>query len=127
MKSKKLHIRINKPSSYIFDFVLDPKNTPLWVGSIKHEETNEWPVKLGTVYRNRGSSSNWSEYIISEFKKDKMFTMTMKDNNYHVRYTLQKAGNNSTDLEYYEWVTEGDLEEPFTLDILRRLKSIVEK
>ena len=58
VKDKKIIIQINKPASEVFAFTTDPKNTPLWIDSIEHEEINEWPAKLGTVYRNRGAGSD---------------------------------------------------------------------
>lgn len=53
MKHKKLTITIDKPSSEVFEFTADPKNTPKWIDGIIIEETNETLPKLGTIYRNK--------------------------------------------------------------------------
>lgn len=55
-----------------------------------------------------------------------MFSMTSGDGNYHVRYTLTKISEQTTNLEYYEWADQGDIADPFTKDILEKLKQIIE-
>jgi hypothetical protein len=64
---------------------------------------------------------------MTEFEENKMFVMTNRATGYHVRYTLTQLGNNSTELEYYEWIDNGGFEEPFTIQPLEKLKSILEK
>lgn len=127
MKSNKLLIKINKPIKEVFFFTLNPNNTPLWIDSIVKEKVNEQPTKLGTVYKNVNSEGEWSEYIVTAFEKNKMFEMTSKNKNYHVRYIFRPINGDTTELEYYEWVVKGELEKPFTLDILKKLKRIVEE
>jgi len=53
MKDLKLTIQIDKPAKDIFEFILNPQNTPKWIDFITVDETSEWPPKLGTPYRNR--------------------------------------------------------------------------
>lgn len=102
-------------------------NLPLDVNFlIVKEEANEEPPKLGTFYKNLNREEKLSEYEITEFVKNKIFSMTSKDKNYHVKYTLKSINENLTELDYYEWVEKGYLEDPFTLDILKKLKRVLE-
>lgn len=126
MKSNTIAIVINKTLQGMFDFLLNPVNTPKWIGSIVKEEIDVNPPKLGSIYRNVNKQGVWSEYRITEFINGSKFTMTSKDGTYHVRYTFTPIDTQATSLEYYEWVDRGDLPEPFTKNILEKLKRIIE-
>jgi uncharacterized protein YndB with AHSA1/START domain len=126
MKDLRLSITINRPAQEVFDFVLNPENTPKWIDGIVKEETNETPTKLGTIYRNQRQDGSWSEYEITAYKASTMFVLSKKNDNYHVKYTLKPIGDNSCELEYYEWADTGELAVPFTQDILQKLKSVIE-
>ena len=126
MKSCKLSIQINKPASVVFQFTLNPKNTPLWVDSIVKEEVSEIPTKIGTIYKNVNKDGIWSEYLVTQFEENRVFEFVSSDKNYHVKYTLTPLKTNSCELEYFEWVKNGELKSPFTIQILEKLKSALE-
>lgn len=126
IKKNKLLITINVPAARLFEFLLDPKNTSKWVDSIICEEANVLPVQEGTIYRNQNKEGVWNEYVVTSLEKNKSFIMKMKDGNYHVRYTLVPLSETETELEYFEWVIRDALQEPFTNEVLIRLKSIIE-
>lgn len=126
MKENKLTITINKPIHEIFAFTLNPANTSLWIDAIVKEEANEFPAKLGTIYRNVDKAGNWGEYKITAFEQDKMFILSSINSPYHVKYTFTSLTENITEMEYYEWVDSGELEYVFIIDILEKLKRIIE-
>jgi hypothetical protein len=127
MKENRLIISLSRPAEEVFNFVLNPSNTPKWIESLLHEESNESPARLGTIYRNKSKTGTWGTYIISEFDPPKSFTMTSEDGNYHVRYTLKSLDVHTTEFEYFEWVDQGELPEPFSQSTLDKLKMEIEK
>ncbi len=126
MKDKRLKIINNQPSDVVFNFTLDPKNTPKWIDGIEQEITSEWPVKIGSIYRNQGSNGDWNEYELVDVEKDKTFTLSQKNGDYSVRYTFDSQKDNSTEFEYYEWVDTGELDDTVSQKTLEKLKEVIE-
>jgi hypothetical protein len=127
MNKVTLAVDVNKSVSELFAFAINPANTPKWIDSIMIEETNEWPIKLGTIYRNRGESGEWSEYTVTALKENELFELTEKDGNYRVRYVFTSLSSTSSQLEYSELVENGEIEKPFTQEILNKLKFKMEE
>jgi uncharacterized protein YndB with AHSA1/START domain len=126
MKENKITIIIDKPIEEVFKFTTNPKNTHLWIPSIKEEVSEEYPPRIGTKYKNRGKDYEWDYYTVIELEENKVFTLIDSMKNYFVRYSYKELGDNETELEYFEWVKEGSLENPFTKEILKDLKEIME-
>lgn len=125
MKDITLIININRSVPEILDFVLNPKNTPLWIESFVKEETNEWPPKIGTIYTNVNTKGETGQVKLIDMH-DHGFEMATLDGAYHVRYTLTPLSSNKTEFEYYEWMVTGELESPFEISVLEKLKSVLE-
>lgn len=128
MKENKLTVIINKPISKVFEFTTDPHKTPEWIDSVEEEQTNEWPPRLGTVYKNRGKSGPWSTYKVSKYQDCKEFELIkQEESTYHVNYSYATLPNGATQLIYHEWVTTGALEDPFLQVTLDKLKEVIEE
>jgi uncharacterized protein YndB with AHSA1/START domain len=126
MKDNRLVIQIQKSSAEVFAYYTNPKNTPLWWEAVAVEETSDWPIKIGTVYRSRGKDGPWNEFTVTDLQENKVFELTSKDGKYHVRYTHAPLGENAMELTYYEWMDKGELEDPYTMEILGKLKAAIE-
>ncbi|MBU3904913.1 MAG: hypothetical protein KJ906_02050 [Nanoarchaeota archaeon] len=127
MKENKIIIIINKPTEEVFEFTTNPKNTHLWIPSIEKEIAEKYPPEIGTKYKNCGKDLKWNFYKVLEFGKNKIFTLTDLNENYHVKYAYRKLSDNKTEMEYFEWMKSGELKNPFTKDILQNLKLVLEK
>ena len=125
-KENRISIIIDKPIGTVFEFTTNPKNTHLWFSTISEETAEEYPPKVGTIYKNRGKGdSKWNEYEVVEFEENKVFALS--DGNYTVRYSYNELDTNQTEMEYWEWVNEGKLTDPLSEDVLKDLKEILEK
>jgi len=126
MKENKIKIIINRPIDVVFEFTTNPKNTHLWIASVKEEIAEVYPPIIGTKYKNRGIESVWSYYQVLSFEKDNLFVLSDLEEDYHVKYTYKQTEKDVTELEYFEWSTTGELKNPFSKNHLLRLKAILE-
>ena len=127
MKDNKLTIIINRPAQVIFDYTLNPENTPKWIDGIESEKTSEWPVKIGSTYKNTNGKGSWNSYKVTELVDGETFTLiSTPDLNLSVKYAFTKITDNSTKFDYREWVEQAPLTHVFTQDALEKLKGILE-
>lgn len=126
MHSKSYTITINKPLNEVFEATLNPKNTPLWIDGMEEEQANEQPAKLGTQYRNRGKTGDWSNYTITAFERDQTFTLSKDDGSYHVKYDFKPLDEQTTEFRYSEWEDSGVLENPLPEEAIQKLKQLIE-
>lgn len=125
MKKNALKIIIHKPLHEVFLFCITPPNSTKWIPSVVKEETNEWPVKIGTVYKLTNDKDKISQVTIARIKNDEYVEWISKDRSYHYRYSLQTI-DEKTVLEYREWVDQGEIKEPFSQEVLAKLKFVLE-
>jgi uncharacterized protein YndB with AHSA1/START domain len=123
MSINKLTVVINKPIEEVFAFCITPPKAKLWVPGNINETTNEWPAKVGTVYTEYKSDNTSFNIIVTDYKQNEYIEWKTEDGNYHVRYTFTFIDNNSTMLEYVE---TGDVSEPFSQEVLEKLKQVIE-
>jgi len=126
MKQNKISIIINSPIESVFDFTINPENTPKWIDGIENEEVDKKPINLGTIYRNVDKSGVWTEYEVVQFYENKIFELKQKNSIYHVRYDYDLMSEKITRLTYFEWVDDGDLTSPFSRSVLEKLKNLLE-
>jgi len=127
MKENKLSITIEQPASSVFDFTTEPDNTPLWIDSIESEKVNERPIKVGTLYTNVDKDGNSNTYEVTKFVEGGVFELKSVSSSYTVQYTYSALSLSETELEYYEWVEDGDPLIPFEQKHLDKLKAVLEK
>lgn len=126
MKRNRIKIQIKKPVDKVFAFTTTPPNSTLWIDSFVEEKTSDWPIKVGTKYILTDKLGNILEYLTIAIQKDKLFELKMVGSSYHVRYQYKKITENITEFDYFEWVDRGDIDGPFTMEHLKKLKKVIE-
>ena len=127
MKRNKLTIIIDRQVADVFDFTINPDNTDLWADGIVREEVNKFPIEAGVAYSNINSKGKWSKYVVSKYKRDKLFELKKHGSSYKVRYEYESVSKDRTRLTYIEEVDSGQLEGPFTNKTMQKLKRCIER
>ena len=115
MKENQISIEINCPVKEVFEFTINPKNTPLWIDRIVSEEADEFPIQVGTEYKNISSNNDWTRYKVTQFKPNKIFELKQKSGLYHLLYKYEPISDSKTPFIFIEWVDDGELDHPFLL------------
>ncbi len=118
-----LTIDIHKPLPEVFAFCITPPKANLWVPNIINETTNEWPAKIGTIYTEYKNDDTSFNIIVTDYKENKYIEWRTENDDYHVRYTFASLDHSTTRLDYVE---KGNVTHPFTQDVLRKLKEVIE-
>ncbi|MBP6925492.1 MAG: hypothetical protein KBC22_00315 [Candidatus Pacebacteria bacterium] len=126
MKKNKLTIRINKPISKVFDFTINPENTPRWIDFIVEETIDSNEIKIGTHYKNKDKDGNIHVYELTQFERNKVFELQSLPSHYTVKYTYAPISDIETELEYFEWVDFDELNSPFPISAMQKLKEVLE-
>jgi hypothetical protein len=121
--TNKLIVTIQKPLPEVFAFCITPPKAKLWVPGIVDETTNEWPTKIGTVYTEYKNDNTSFNIIVTDYKENNYIEWKTEEGNYRVRYTFTLIDPNTTRLEYVE---TGEVSNPFTQEVLERLKKVIE-
>lgn len=127
MKVNKLSVIIDKHISEVFEFTTNPQNTHLWISFISKEVSNEYPPKIGTIYKSCRENGNWSEMKVVEFKEDKEFILSSLDERLFVKYVYHNLDDNKTKMEYSDWMIDKKFKSPITKNVLKNLKKVMEQ
>ncbi len=76
-----LKLRLINLSTTVFAFCINPKNTPLWLDSVATEKANQWPITVGTIYKNQNKLGKWSTYTVTVFIENEVFELASNDKN----------------------------------------------
>ena len=123
MQENKLVIHIDKPLEEVFAFCITPPKAKLWVPHVIDEKTNEWPVKIGTVYTEYKDDNTSFNIIVTDYKENDYIEWKTENDDYRVRYTFTLIDQNTTQLTYVE---SGEVDKPFTQEVMEKLKKVSE-
>lgn len=131
MKKNTLTVEIEKPIDIVFDFTVNPNNTPRWVPSVLEEKATDTKVKVGTVYNQivKGSSGETkkSALVVTGFIKNKMLDFHLVNGQYTCSYRYEEIPTGTRMIYSEENGIDGEIESPMTIENLQALKKLIEE
>lgn len=129
--SNTIIIDIMRPPSEVFEFTVNPNNTPLWISFILEEKTSDEEVTVGTIYRqkidNGTNVHGESAFIVTEVIPNKTITMKSMNGTYYCTYTYEPI-EGGTRLKYFEDTGSGQaLTDPLEREAFEKLKILIEQ
>lgn len=117
-----LRIIIDIPREEVFEFVLEPNNTPRWIDFISEESIDTEQIGIGTIYSN-----DFGQLKVSDYERNVYFELNDEDKPYQRSYSFRKVDEDTTEIIYFECMTDGsELQEPFDKKHFEVLKEILE-
>lgn len=129
--SNTIIIDIMRPPSDVFEFTVNPNNTPLWISFILEEQKSDEDVIVGTIYRqkidNGTNVPGESAFIVTEVIPNKLITMSSMNGTYYCTYTYEPI-EGGTRLKYFEDTGSGEvLTDPLGRNAFEKLKILIEQ
>ena len=123
MKANEIRITIASPQEKVFEYTLEPKNTPQWVSDVIEMKTDTDQIDLGTKYFN--------EFITREvidYDRNSFIELADVEGPYSCSYSFRKIDDEHTELIYFESHSDGsEIEYPMDKQSFERLKNLLEK
>ncbi len=118
-----IRITIAKPQDEVFEYTLEPNNTPKWCSAIEHESVDTKQIGVGTKYTN-----NFGELEVTDYEKNVYFELSETDTEYQCSYSFRKVDENTTEIIYFEQMLDGStLVSPMKEKSFKKLQEILEK
>jgi len=123
MQTNEIRIAINVPVQEVFEYTLDPKNTPQWVPDCIEMHTDTEQIGVGTKYINEHVAREVTDYAQNQFLE-----LSDVDGVYVCSYSFRKIDEGSTELIFFELNEDGSkLEPPMEERFFQNLKKVLEK
>jgi hypothetical protein len=131
MNKNTISIEIHQPVEKVFEFTVNPANTPKWLECIVEEHRSDDIVKVGTIYTNTTAGNGKqkeTEYKVIGYEPNRLFQLQCTANDYTCTYLYETInGGMRTKLTYIEEVAPNNiLADPLDAESFNTLKRLLE-